>query len=67
MQGQIIARLAELNRAGTGLLISTHRQSLAAMADRLIVIDQGRAVLDGAQDEVLERLREMSMAKGGAQ
>ncbi len=63
MQGQIISRLGELNRDGTGLLISTHRQSLAAMADRLIVMDQGRAVLDGPRDEVLARLRAMGTAK----
>jgi ATP-binding cassette subfamily C protein LapB len=66
MQAQIVERLAELNRQGTGLLISTHRQSLAAMADRLIVMDHGRAVLDGARDEVMARLREMSAAQGKA-
>lgn len=64
MQGQIIQRLGELNRAGTGLMICTHRQSLAAMADRLIVMDQGRAVLDGRSDEVLEKLRAMGAAQG---
>jgi ATP-binding cassette subfamily C protein LapB len=64
MQGQIIQRLGELNRAGTGMMICTHRQSLAAMADRLIVMDQGRAVLDGRSDEVLNRLRAMGSAQG---
>lgn len=63
MQGQIIQRLGELNRAGTGMIICTHRQSLAAMADRLIVMDQGRAVLDGRSDEVLEKLRAMGAAQ----
>lgn len=64
MQGQIIARMAELNREGTGLIISTHRQSLAAMAERLIVMDQGRVVLDGARDDILEKLRGMVSAGG---
>ena len=59
MQGQIIARMAELHSEGTGLIISTHRQSLAAMAERLIVMDQGRVVLDGARDDILEKLRGM--------
>ncbi|MGA9251921.1 MAG: type I secretion system permease/ATPase [Roseobacter sp.] len=64
MQGQIIQRLGELNRAGTGMMICTHRQSLAAMADRLIVMDQGRAVLDGRSDEVLDKLRTMGATQG---
>ena len=67
MQGQIIQRLGELNREGTGMLICTHRQSLAAMADRLIVMDQGRAVLDGRSSEVLDKLRAMGAAQGQAQ
>ena len=64
MQGQIIQRLGELNRAGTGMMIFTHRQSLAAMAGRLIVMDQGRVVLDGRSDEVLDKLRSMGTAQG---
>ena len=63
MQGQIIHRLAELNKLGTGMIICTHRQSLAAMAERLIVMDQGRAVLDGRRDAVLEKLRAMGSAQ----
>ena len=65
MQGQIIARLAELNRTGVGLVICTHRQSLAAMADRLIVMDQGRVALEGGRDEVLSKLRGLSASKAG--
>jgi ATP-binding cassette subfamily C protein LapB len=64
MQGQIITRLRRLNREGTGLLICTHRQSLAAMADRLIVMDQGRAVLDGAREDVMRRLQNLADAQG---
>ena len=64
MQGQITSRLAELNREGTGMIICTHRQSLAAMADRLIVMDQGRAVLDGQRDDVLAKLRSLTSAQG---
>jgi ATP-binding cassette subfamily C protein LapB len=64
MEGQVIARLAELNRAGTGLLICTHRQSLAAMAGRLMVMDHGRIVLDGPREEVMEKLRAMGAERG---
>ncbi|GFE50004.1 peptide ABC transporter ATP-binding protein [Roseobacter cerasinus] len=66
MQGQIIERFQELNATGVGLIVCTHRQSLAAMADRLIVMDQGRAVLDGPRSEVLDKLRAMGAARGGA-
>ena len=64
MQGQIIARLTELNDAGTGLIICTHRQSLAGMARRLIVMDLGRAARDGASDDDLAKLRAMGAAQG---
>ncbi len=67
MQSQIIQRLGELNREGTGMLICTHRQSLAAMADRLIVMDQGRAVLDGRSSEVLDKLRAMGASQAQSQ
>ncbi|WP_300055336.1 type I secretion system permease/ATPase [uncultured Roseobacter sp.] len=63
MQSQIVGRLAELNATGVGLIVCTHRQSLAAMAERLIVMDQGRAVLDGPRAEVLAQLRGMGTAK----
>ncbi|GGH32486.1 ATP-binding cassette, subfamily C, LapB [Cribrihabitans marinus] len=57
MEAGVIARLRELNAGGTGLVISTHRQSLAAIAGRLVVLDRGRAVLDGPRAEVLARLQ----------
>jgi ATP-binding cassette subfamily C protein LapB len=63
MQAQIIERLDELNRSGVGMIISTHRQSLAAMARRLIVMDRGRALLDGPRAEVLQKLRAMGAAR----
>jgi ATP-binding cassette subfamily C protein LapB len=66
MEAAVIARLQDLNRSGTGLILCTHRQSLAAIADRLIVMDQGRAVLDGPRADVLEKLRQAAVAKPGA-
>lgn len=63
MQTQIITRLEELNTTGTGLIICTHRQSLAAMAERLIVMDQGRVVLDGPRQDVLVKLQAMGAAR----
>ncbi len=66
MEALVVARLQELNRLGTGIIICTHRQSLAGIAERLIVVDQGRAVLDGPPLEVLAQLgaRNVKQAKG---
>ena len=50
------SRLQELNREGTGLVISTHRHSLTAITDRLIVIDHGKKVMDDKTDVVLKSL-----------
>jgi hypothetical protein len=36
------------------------------MADRLIVMDQGRAVLDGDRDAVLGKLRAMGKAQASS-
>ena len=41
----------------TTLLISTHRDGLLELVDRLIVFDNGRIILDGPRAEVIERLR----------
>ncbi len=63
MEATVIARLRELNNEGTGLIICTHRQTLAAMTTRLLVMDQGRIVLDGPRGEVLNKLRVASTQK----
>jgi ATP-binding cassette subfamily C protein LapB len=49
-------RLAETTREQTLLLI-THRSSMLAMVDRLIVLDAGRIVADGPKETVLEALK----------
>jgi len=38
------------------LILITHRQQLLPMVDRLILVDQGRIVLDGPRDKVLEAI-----------
>jgi len=37
-------------------ILVTHKSTLLALVDRLLVIDQGRVVMDGAKEEVLARL-----------
>jgi len=41
---------------GKTTILVTHKSTLLALVDRLLVIDQGKVVLDGAKQEVLERL-----------
>ncbi len=42
--------------AGRTLILITHRQHLLPLVDRLIVVDQGKIVMDGARDKVLSVL-----------
>ncbi|SDO84850.1 type I secretion system permease/ATPase [Desulforhopalus singaporensis] len=55
-EAQIRRRLATIIRNKTLILIS-HRASLLAMVDRLIVIDNGNIVADGKKDKILEALK----------
>jgi ATP-binding cassette subfamily C protein LapB len=38
---------------GRTLIVSTHRASLLALVDRIVVIDGGRIVMDGPKEQVL--------------
>lgn len=38
------------------LIVSTHRSSLLALVDRLIVLDKGRIAADGSKDDILRQL-----------
>lgn len=52
----VVARLHELIAEGVGMVISTHRMSLAGIADRCIVLEQGRKMMDGELSTVLGQL-----------
>src|SRR5690606_25496164 len=43
---------------GKTMLVVTHRTSLLALVDRIIVIDAGKIVADGPKDQVVEALRQ---------
>jgi ATP-binding cassette subfamily C protein LapB len=43
---------------GKTMMIITHRTSLLELVDRIIVIDSGRIVADGAKAQVVEALRQ---------
>ena len=63
MEGIITTRLGELAREGMGLILCTHRKSLANIATRVVVMEKGRKILDGPRDEVAAKLRAISAAK----
>ncbi|EJN07563.1 type I secretion system permease/ATPase [Herbaspirillum sp. YR522] len=54
-EAHFIAHLAQASR-GQGLVVVTHRPSLLALVDRIVVIDAGRVVADGPKQQVLAAL-----------
>jgi ATP-binding cassette subfamily C protein LapB len=54
-ENRLKQRLAEI-LAGKTLVLVTHRASVLSLVDRLIVLDGGKVVADGAKDEVLKAL-----------
>jgi energy-coupling factor transport system ATP-binding protein len=58
--GRLISTVKDLNRReGMGVLHITHSMSEAALFDRVIVLDAGRLVMDGAPAEVFRRVDEL--------
>lgn len=49
------------------LIVTTHRTSVLQLADRIIVMNNGRIALDGARDEVLKNLMSGSDAPAKAE
>lgn len=41
---------------GRTLVVATHRQSILALVDRIIVVDNGRILRDGSKQDILGRL-----------
>jgi len=52
---QLLSWLAERRAAGTTLILVTHELALAAVADRVIALHEGRITADGTPAEVLPR------------
>jgi len=57
---EVIKTVHELNRAeGITVLLITHYMEEATEADRIIVMDEGRIVMDGRPKEIFFRVREL--------
>ena len=61
----IIENLKEYMEGRT-LIVVTHRNSLLALADRILVIDAGKVVADGQRDAVISALREGKIGRADA-
>src|SRR5918998_4527507 len=60
LAGRLISTVRELNRReGMGVLHVTHSMSEAALFDRVVVMDEGRLVMDGTPAEVFRRVEEL--------
>lgn len=58
--GRLIDRMRELNQSqGMGVLHITHFMNEAARFDRVLVMDEGRLVLDGTPSEVFQQVDEL--------
>jgi ATP-binding cassette subfamily C protein LapB len=58
---ELIDKLLKCFPTDVTLLVSTHRYSMLALVDRLIVLEQGRMISDGPKNQVIEGLKAGSM------
>ena len=57
---EVLDTVRKLNREkGITIVLITHHMDEAAMADRVVVMDSGRVVMDGAPGEVLVRVEDL--------
>ena len=64
-EATLIARLSKVTRGKT-LLLVTHKISMLKLVDRIIVLDQGRIVVDGRKDEILRAMTRVQQNKDEA-
>jgi len=53
----LLTAIAALKDAGTTVFIVSHRLNVLALADRVLLLDNGSIVADGSREEVLAKLR----------
>ena len=61
-EAHVTARLSEFARQKTVVLV-THRTSMLAMVNRVIVVDNGKIVADGPRDRIMEALQAGRIAR----
>ncbi|HET9801544.1 MAG TPA: ATP-binding cassette domain-containing protein, partial [Chthoniobacterales bacterium] len=56
-EAEFLERLKVLARGDKTIIVSTHRTSLLALVDRLLVFEQGQLIGDGPRDQIIARLQ----------
>ena len=56
-EAEFLERLKALKQRDMTIIVSTHRLSLLALVDRLLVFEQGKLLADGPRDHVIARLQ----------
>jgi len=63
----LVRAVHQLKEAGRTVVLITHRPGILAVADRLLILQDGRVQADGPRDEVLAALRAQQQAQAQAQ
>lgn len=56
-EAEFLTRLQALASGNITLIVSTHRPSLLALVDRILVFDRGKLVADGPREEIVARMK----------
>ncbi|MEM8876601.1 MAG: type I secretion system permease/ATPase [Pseudomonadota bacterium] len=62
-EAHLVAEMESVAEEGRTLIVCTHRGAFLPMLDRLIVIDQGRIVMDGPTKDILKRLDKVARSR----
>jgi ATP-binding cassette subfamily C protein LapB len=66
LESQVMKHLFEELPRDAALVVVTHKPGLLVHVHRIVVIDQGRVVIDGPRDQVLARLRGQASGQAAA-
>jgi ATP-binding cassette subfamily C protein LapB len=66
LESQVMKHLFEELPRDAALVVVTHKPGLLVHVNRIVVIDQGRVVIDGPRDQVLARLRGQASGQAAA-
>jgi ATP-binding cassette subfamily C protein LapB len=56
LEASVMQNMLSSLPASTTVVLVTHKASLLRLVDRVIVMDQGRVLMDGARSEILAKL-----------
>lgn len=56
-EAEFLSRLQTLAKGNTTILIATHRPSVLALVDRVLVFDRGKLVADGPREDIVARMK----------